>query len=391
MIPRHRPPFGLWGLLAALSTTLRNVSVEEIEAAYAKAFDLPQVVLLPSARAGICWALRAAVSPNTCILGPAYTCRVVHEAIVRVGCGFRFIDNAPEGFLMDSGQLALEQTGDYALVLCEIFGLAYDLQSLRAAEKNAPRLRILDVAMTVPVPATFGRLEGSDFAAVSFGLGKCLYAGWGGLGITRDEVLANEVRNQRDRLLHKESISLRLGRCAEIIMRTVAHERILYGALKKLRAEAAEDSAFPPWSGDQDLSGEWYLPSAPVDRGLTLYNLQRSFELYERRIALCRRYHDNLAHAPGITLSSCSPHAMSHYTIRVPADYRGPMRQALLRSEIDTGTLFHLPSYLSPTEFPNAGKISEEVINLPLDAHLSEADVDYISECVLHCARELSN
>jgi dTDP-4-amino-4,6-dideoxygalactose transaminase len=82
---------------------------------------------------------------------------------------------------------------------------------------------------------------------------------------------------------------------------------------------------------------------------------------------------------------------MSHYTIRVPADYRGPMRQALLRSEIDTGTLFHLPSYLSPTEFPNAGKISEEVINLPLDAHLSEADVDYISECVLHCARELSN
>src|SRR6185369_10185549 len=93
------------------------------------------------------------------------------------------------------------QDCEHALVLSEPYGHAYDLEALDRASAVKPKIRIVDSALAVPHRALFARLRGNDFAVVSFGSGKTVYAGWGAMGFTRDAALAKEVRKIRDGML----------------------------------------------------------------------------------------------------------------------------------------------------------------------------------------------
>lgn len=400
MIPRHRPPFGVGSVLATFLTSSKKSSVEQVEAAYAAVCGLPHAVLLPSARAGICWALRAAVDQETTVIGPAYTCQVVHEAMVRSAGQVRLIDTDAKSFLMDPVRLAAEQSGNCAIVFCEIYGYPYHPRVALNHVHATPRLRIIDAAMTVPVPEIFARLQRNDFAVLSFGLGKCIYAGWGGMGLTHDDALANEVRKQRDARLQNGDLMLSLRRWSAVLLRTLAHARVLYGPARRLSnitsghmkttlPPTREPCVFSPgWYDNENLAQEWRLPSTALDRRLIVRNLTYSDRLSEQRLALARRYQENLSGVASIALPPPSPYALSHYTIRVSPTYRQTMRTALWRSGVDTGTYFGFPSYLSQHEFPYASRLSREVLNLPLDASLTQEDVDYISDCVIRCVSQ---
>ena len=381
MIPRHRPPFGVQDVLTTLFNRSQRISVDQLEDFYANACGVDRAVLLPSARAGICWALRAAISQETIVLGPAYSCMVVHEAMARAGGRLRLVDVSPDSFLMDPKKLVPEESGNYAVVLGEIYGYRYDDDAGIAKGKIGPRIRIVDAAMTVPVEELFTRLNDDDFAVVSFGLGKCVYAGWGGMGLTMSAALADEVRNQRDAYLRPGDLLLSLSRWTQILVRTVAHARSLYGISQYFRSAPGDFDTLPStWSGDVALSKEWYLPSTAVDRCLIFDNIQRRKELYDRRGVLARYYYKNLAGAAGITLPPVTPHAMSHYTILVRPQFRDAVRVELNRSGVDTGTLFRLAGYLSKDDYPNASRISSQVINLPLDIDATNTEIDYICE-----------
>jgi len=388
MIPRHRPPFDFFQLVSATTRAFSELSVEQVEACFAESLGM-SCVWLPSAREGVTLALRAVRTDDMTVVGPSYTCQVVHEAMVRSGAPVRLIDTDNEGFLMSQNALQSMQLADYALILCELFGHAYDLTSLRSNLLSDPRLRIVDAAMTVPVREVFDRLEKNDFAVVSFGIGKCMYAGWGGMGITRDSGLADKVRAQRDALLYTSPRWLALKRGLEIWLRMLAHNGRVYGIMRRIKdnleqsrpcsASDQRSLGFPlSWNHDHTMTCEWHHPSTSIDRHLIMEILGRIHQMQEGRLANARRYQDGLSAVRGLKLPSLSPFAMSHYTVRVPGELRDAVRGALWRSGIDTGTMFNLPQYLSPDNFPNAYRLSLEVINLPLDASLRAADIDRI-------------
>lgn len=394
MIPRHRPPFDVRTVIAALLSGSQAASVERVERRYAESFDL-YAVLVPSARAGICWALRAAVDSDTRVIGPAYTCQVVHEAMARSGAGLRLVDSEGTGFLMDPTSLAAETAQAGAVVLSEIYGYSYESYGPANSPQGIPSHTVIDAAMTIPVPQFSKRVQGAACVIFSFGIGKCLYSGTGGIVLTRDKRLADELRRQRQARLSPERLALTIMRAAEIIIRTVAHTRPIYGILSYKRDIVAMLRRFKGrcsggqiplgWCGDQSTSREWRLPSTYVDRWLMMHNFERIPELYGRRITLSDRYHRNLAGVAGLILPSPSFYAMSHYTIRVPTNVRDAVQTALRHLGVDAGTLFPLPPYLSGNRYPNAAKIAGEVLNLPLDATLTYDDVDYICDCLILC------
>jgi len=384
MIPRHRPPFGIGKVLATVFSDPQTSSVEAVEEAYAQAFNL-HAVLLPSARAGICWALRAVVSSETSIIGPAYTCQVVHEAMARSAGRLELIDTEANSFLMNPASLAVEPGENCAVVLCETYGCSYEAYGI----SDVPRMRIIDAAMTVPTPQLFKRAKDKDCIILSFGIGKCMYAGFGGIAVSKNRYLIDEIRNLRDAYLSEETLLLLIRRGAEIGLRALAHTRLLYGLLYKCRRPPSDPTTFPPtWTGDRSLSKEWYLPSTYFDRRLALHNLENRTEFAERRIELACRYHQNLKGVDGVSLPCSSRYAMSHYTIRVSAKVRDVIRTALWSLGVDAGTLFRFPSYLVGDRYPNAKRIGSEVLNLPLDARLTFEDVDYISDCVIRSVSE---
>jgi len=406
MIPLHRPAFGVGAVLkAALFPYGESKELRRCEEAHATASGCAEAVWLPSARAGIAWALRAAITPETKVIGPAFTCSVVHEAMVRSGGRPQIIDAARDSFGMESMALRTACGGDHALVLSEPYGHTYDLGQLAQRAASTPRIRIVDSAMAVPHRSLFDRLRGNDFAVVSFGAGKNTYAGWGAMGFTRDAALAAEVRNLRDALAAPRDLKLTLKRAASIGLRTAAQNPLVFSAARKLwyQASALRSKPSPPkaaapspsttgfptaWSDTKTYSPEWRLPSTHVDRGLALRNLELAETVHAKRLELARRYHTNLASVKGLILPPVSPFALSHFTVRVNAGIRSRLKDQLLRRGVYTISLWAFNAHLNPQEFPNAYRLCWEVVSLPLSPWMSVRQVDEVCEVLIRCLGE---
>jgi dTDP-4-amino-4,6-dideoxygalactose transaminase len=197
MIPRHGPRFGL-GRLISIALFHSAVTSDELESACAEMLGVRNALLLPSARAGILLALKAVVEPSTAVVGPAYVCGVVHEAMILSGATLRFADATPGGFLMDAANLPAAQT-PCVQIFSDIYGLPCDREAVKAEGGVAPLLRLWDMAMSVPQADAFSHMQSNDAALLSFGLGKCLYAGWGGALLSNDSDWMGRVRDLRDR------------------------------------------------------------------------------------------------------------------------------------------------------------------------------------------------
>ncbi len=403
MIPPHRPAFGLGAVIAAMiAPTARSRDLAKWEAAHADACGVEQAVWLPSGRAGIGWALKAAIAPDTRVIGPAFTCSVVHEAMVRSGGQPAFVDAAVDSFHMDAAALTAARAGaNHALVLSEPYGHTYALEDLSEPTLPEPRIRIVDSAMAVPVPRLFQRLRGNDFAVVSFGAGKNAFAGWGAVGLTRDTALAEAVRQQRDRTLWNTSAKLHWKRGLSIGLRTATQHPAVFSATRKLwywsrtlrhrptaaqSATAPGSAGFPPaWSDANQLSQEWRAPSTGVDRQLALRNLATNAANHARRLELTARYQERLRGVSGIRLPPASDFAPSHFTLRVPDGKRDALKAALLERGVYTINLWAFDTALDPAPFPNTRTLCAEVLNLPLSQWMNPEDVDRVCEGLLTC------
>jgi len=385
MIPPHGPSFGFGAIVAAaFSGTGRDL--QQLEEAYAERADCPCAVWLPTARAGICWALRVAIREGAAVIAPAFTCGVVHEAIVRSGGKLEPVDIPETGFLVDEGLLVSGLRVPYALVLCEIYGHAYDLGKISAMARRPPMIRIIDMAMSVLHRGLFQSLEARDFAVISFGLGKSMYAGYGAMGFTRDSGLADRVKRLRDSAIQSPAFKSCVSRVADVSLRTALARPAINSVAKRLRSRRPEwnpsEVAFTgipdSWLKGAPFAGA--LPSNRVDRGLAMWNLAHADALRQKRLDLARRYEQNLAGAKGIVLPASSPNALSHYTLRVPSASRMRLRQKLYDAGIATSSMWEFPSHLDKEQFPNAHRLSREVVSLPLSCALTPADVDRICE-----------
>lgn len=394
MIPRRRPPFGVGRVIKSIFDCWNRPTVEDVEKAYARAYGMPHAVLLPSGRAGICWALKATIGEGTTVLCTAYTCKVVWEAIVRSGGQLQLIDLKENSFLMDETALNNAQVGNYAIVLCEIYGYTYDLYQISQQATAIPAIRIIDMAMTVPVREHFERLTNTDVAIISLGSGKCMYTGWGGMAFTRDAKLASNVRQIRDQSLVRSNTALLLRRSLKMLALNLMYTRFTYGSLKRVKnARQAIRQHLHRHPGTytfsshlglkKPLSKEWFLPSTYVNLSLMLHNLRHAEEYARERITLAHRYHNNFKGVAGITRPDIARLPMSHYPIRVKSAVRPLIRKYLSKVGIDVGILFSFPRSLSKSKFPHASKTSSKILTLPLYKGLSLGDIDRISESVV--------
>jgi dTDP-4-amino-4,6-dideoxygalactose transaminase len=389
MIPPRRPQFGIKHIISSVFKHSDGISVDRVEDTYSQTYGMPYAVLLPSGRAGICWALKAKITPGTPVLCTAYTCAVVREAIVRSGGQLRLVDIQKDGFLMDEEALKPAQAGNYAMVLCEIYGYTHDLSRLARQAANAPAVRIVDMAMAVPTKEHFERLADNDFAIMSFGVGKSMYAGWGGIGLTRNGELAEKIREMRDSSIARCNYLVVLERCIRMTAKNLSNTPVSYGfvrtvkgAGKAIRRNSTSGSVEPAVNSvaRQPVNSKWYTPTTYIDRCLMLQNLKYIDKYCNHKKALKRRFHDNLKGVSGIVRPKLSDHALSHYPIRLSSDIRPLLKKYLLKAGFDVETLYFFPSGFSKSEYPNASRATVEVLDLPLYFKLSMNEVDRLCE-----------
>jgi len=401
MIPRHSLPFGIRKVLSVLVSATPDISVPDLEKACADLLGVRAAILLPSVRAGIRMVVQAAGGPGMIVAGPAYTCDTVHQAMALSSAGVRLVDPAAGSFLMSPDAVYAASEPGCALVFSEVYGIPYGREMLRTASRKGPCVRILDMAMSVPVLERTRRLEARDVALFSFGWGKPLYAGWGGIACFQDLELAGRVRELRDRGTAPESTGLRFQRGCSTLLQVAMNQRRVYGLFheqhiyrrfKNAASPRKERVPLPMTQGDvlhplpersgRRLSPEWTRPMTALNRDLALHNLRNAVRNADLRRAQAAIYSQCLVE-PGLVQGLGSETLpQSHFPIRLPSALRDAMCDYLRGRGIDTGTLFPLPAGLGRDQYPHAAGAADEVVTLPLGPGLTVEEVRMISRRV---------
>lgn len=396
MIPRHSLPFGLRKTLSIMVSPTPNTYSSDIEKAYADALGVCSVVLLPSARAGIHMVIQAASGPGTIAVGPAYTCHTVHEAMALSGAPSRLIDSAPGAFLMPSDSICAATEPDCVLVLSEVYGISYDQETLQNACQKGLRVRVFDMAMSIPSQERMRQLETRDVALFSFGWGKPMYAGWGGIACFQDPELAYKVREIRAQWTTQESFALRFRRGLSIILRVAMNQRGLYGlshephfyqVFRKAASPSHEQGCQLKISGS--LPPQWTSPMTALNRKLALLNLRNSVQNAEHRRNQAEIYSRSLVDPGIVRCPGSNTLPQSHFPIRLPSAVRNTMCDYLRGRGIDTSTLFALPAGLSRDHYPHAAEAADEVITLPMGPSITLDEVRMVSQRVKEGLRTL--
>jgi DegT/DnrJ/EryC1/StrS aminotransferase family protein len=299
---------------------------------------------------------------------------------------------------MDLSKLDQHSADAPTLILSDIYGIPCELIGPAASSTGRGAVKIWDMAMRVVTPEALARMSASDAAVVSFGLGKCLYAGWGGVLLTNDSALAERVRSLRHAWSHDETLAASMRHTLSLVARTAAHTRALYGMARAAadwrsgRRAAADGGATADPSGTAPgppLSREWTEPMTSINRTLALHNLRNAARRADLRRRQAEMYHRQLAPVGVLYDLPSGTLPQSHFPIRVPAHLRTGLRAELRRRGVDTGTLFPFPSILPRSQYPNAAQASDEVVLLPLGERIRVDEIALVARRVADTVRLL--
>jgi perosamine synthetase len=372
LIPFHRPAIGEAEINAA-SAVLRSgwlttgAKAHALEAAFAERLGIQHALAVSSATAGLHLALEAfGVRAGDDVVVPTYTFTACGEVCVYLGAR-PVLTDVGEDYLLGSSQLERAMTDATRAVMPVHFaGLAVDIEALRAV---APKARFLeDAAHALPaeirgVPA--GRL--GDAAGFSFYATKTMTTGGeGGMLVTDDGAVAARASRMR---LHGISSD--------------AWNR--YGAGGR-------------WFYQVEGAGFKYNLT-DVAAAIGLVQLERIDELADRRQAIAGRY-DRAFESSGLLQlpprRDGDRHAWHLYVIRIGLEQlsldRGAVIERLAKAGIGTSVHFiplHLhPFYqrefgYKPGDFPNAERLYERSISLPIWPGMTDSQVDRVATTLL--------
>jgi dTDP-4-amino-4,6-dideoxygalactose transaminase len=367
VIPRHKPPFGVFALLTA--ALFSRTSQARLETEYAHLLGVRHAILLPSARVGVYHFLRHHARSHQ-VIAPAYTCGVIHEAVVRSGIPFSLLDNAPDRLLPAEDAIMSRVTDNTIVLLCELYGLNFSADLFESLKDT---VKIHDLAMTVPDKQTLNRLGENDIALLSFGIGKCLFAGSGGMVLTNNDSFADFFRSVT---FYNRGFMQALKKDIDTFLRVFVHQNSLYAFARQRMnrprptGQAATTTDYPAaWSAPINDVDYTHLPTA-ITRSLIRYNLSRAAAYITKRKALEHTYRERLKSSAGLPLPNRS--VLSHFPLLVPgAISRNEIADRLWQSGYDCAKLYRLGAYITPTEFPNSHIASARILCLPLNMDMT--------------------
>jgi len=385
--------------IRTIATKAWMVGPIAVEKEFAEKLAIPHAIFLPSARAGMAWGLEAICGIGKRVVVPAFTCPAVHESVGRV-CAHPVVVDSEADFLMNRAILADRLRDADAVILSEVFGQAYDLTDPVFTNAPTKLFRILDMAMTIPERSGVSRLVGQDLALFSFGVGKIMYSGWGGVAVTHDGDLAERLRRVRKERMQSRSMFLGMRRALMVILRAAAARRYIYKSARsfalwrqtsdsgenilsagKQRKSFGDEGRNLPISRGQ--AAEWFMPGTSIDHKITLRNISNCLEWVTRRRSLEFEYRSILGGSGGIVVPPVSSCSLSHFSVRVAAEQRDRVRRFLWERKVDTGILFQQSPYIDPGSFPFTERLSAEVVNLPMSHSMNRGEVQYVSRTLL--------
>jgi dTDP-4-amino-4,6-dideoxygalactose transaminase len=327
-------------------------------------------------------ALRALGRPAGKVVLPAVVCP--SPASVSLYAGFEpvFCDISLDDFNMDPAALSrvLDTHPDAVAVMpVHLYGQAAPMREITALAR-ARGLPVIEDAAQAFGGSHGDRALGSlgDISIISFGHTKTLDTGWGGAALTDDDALAERMRAECSRL----------PACPANINTLYAEYRRVYYALKPLvDANPRLDELFLPLPG---LFRDMHLFTLDAARVAPIHAaLDRLPELVAARRAHARQYRAELAavdlHLPRFDAGD----APWRFSFLAGGGRAGGLTAALRAEGIDASNWYPALHrwYAAGRKqdealFPNATRLTREVVNLWVEPRLTAAQVERTSALI---------
>ena len=335
----------------------------EFEEAFAAYLGANHAVGLTSCTAALHLALLALdVGPGDEVITTPMTFAATSNTIIYTGARPVFVDVEPATGLIDPDAVARAITNKTkAIIAVHLYGLMADMRRLKVVADAAGVALVEDCAHAIE-SARDGVRPGalSQASCFSFYATKNITSGEGGALVTNDERIANRVR-----ILRSHGMS----------------------------ANAADryTSTYRHW--DLETLG-WKYNMTNIQAAMLLGQLARIGTLWQARERLARRYEAALSSADGVGFPIVPDGASSArhlFTIWVSPERRDHVLSELQTRGIGVAVNYravHLLKYYRETfgftrgMFPEAERIGDSTVTLPLYAKLTTEQVDYVAKNV---------
>jgi dTDP-4-amino-4,6-dideoxygalactose transaminase len=336
---------------------------KEFEQAFAAYLGAQHAVGLTSCTAALHLALLAVgVGPGDEVITTPMTFAATSNAVIYTGATPVFVDVDPVTGLIDPDAVQRAITAKTkAIIPVQLYGLMADMRRLKAIADAAGAALVEDCAHAIE-SVRDGVRPGqlSQASCFSFYATKNITSGEGGAVVTNDEGIANRVRVLRQ---HGMSAS-----AAERYSGTYRH-----------------------W--DLETLG-WKYNMTNIQAAMLMGQLERVELLWEQRERVARRYEAMLRGAEGVSFPIVVEGAKSArhlFTVWVAPERRDHVLAELQARGIGVAVNYravHLLKYYRETfgftrgMFPEAERIGDSTVTLPLYPKLTDEQIDYVAGSV---------
>ena len=313
------------------------------------------------------------------VIIPAYSCPSIAASVVKAGLTVTLCDLEENGFGYDQKSLAMLLSGDtLAVVFVDLFGYptASDSAIKMIRDKGATIIEDrAQSAMTVNTESF--RPQKGDFAFYSFGRGKNITTGGGGVITTRNSVYAGKLRT----ILREEQNGSAL-QSFSVFMRLAAYSIFVNPALYSIpRHMPFLKLGETIYSTDFNMSA-----LSPFQSRLGMRMIQKLDFLNVSRTKKAAYYHEHLNSLKGVTSFNHPENGVNlRYPIIIEDDctrdniYRESLNKGLGITKMYPKTLDTIlaiiPKLGRQQFYPHADRMSKTLLTLPTHHLVQEKDM----------------
>jgi UDP-4-amino-4-deoxy-L-arabinose-oxoglutarate aminotransferase len=359
--------------IADVAETLRGVFLTTgpraaaFEQAFARYLGVDHAVAVSSCTSALFLCLRALdIGPGDEVITTPMTFIATANSILHTGATPVFVDVEPDTGNIDVAQVERAITSrTRAVIPVHLYGLMADMRRLEAVCRRHNLMLVEDAAhATEAVRDGLRPGQISQAACFSFYATKNLTCGEGGAVATNDPALAESLRRLRSHGMSKEAAGRYTGRYQHWDMLTLGFKANL----------------------------------SDIQAALLLGQLPRLEAQLQQRRAIASRYESAFGGIPDVAFPVVRTEATSArhlFTIWVPRQRRDECLAELQDRGIGVAVNYravHLLSYYrehfgyQPGRFPNAERIGDSTLTLPLYPRLTDSEVDDVIGAVTEVA-----
>ena len=381
-----------------------GLKTKEFERQIAEYVGTQKAVCLNSATAAMEMALRLiGVGPEDEVIVPAYTYTATASVTQHVGCKVVMVDSQKDNIEMDYYKLA-EAITEHTKVICpvDLGGVMCDFDKIYAvieAKKHLfrPSNEIQKMIGRIIVAADdahafgaqwHGKMTGAiaDFSSFSFHAVKNLTTAEGG-ALTWNLPFGNENVNQNDNGNYFPTVPRKEGETWNEMLYRISQLLSLHGQNK----DALAKTQLGAW--EYDVIGPWYKCNmTDIMAGIGLAQLSRYQGMLERRKHIIGVYDNALKDLPVAVLNHYGEDfaGSGHLYITRLVGRTDQERRDVIVKMAERGIACNVHYKPLPMmtaykalgfdikDYPNAFRLFENEITLPLHTRLTDEDVEYV-------------